>query len=82
MTEKYEQSPGTVLPITATYQSILDAINRMWDSVPRDADGNKYQPVCDDDMPGYPHLDCPSRAATCVDRARSGDAKAGRIQRV
>jgi hypothetical protein len=44
---------GNVLPISARYEAIIDAQNRMWDSVPRDADGNKWAPVCDDEMPSY-----------------------------
>src|SRR5262245_51815270 len=44
---------GNVLTLTTRYQQNLDAYNRMWESIPFDADGIKHAPVCDDEMPDY-----------------------------
>ena len=44
---------GNVRTLTTRWQQLLDAYKRMWETVPVDADGCKYAPVCDDEMPGY-----------------------------
>jgi hypothetical protein len=44
---------GNVRTFTTRYQQILDTYKQMWETIPADADGCKYAPACDDEMPGY-----------------------------